>query len=287
MRGDDPSPATPPVAAPDAAVDGTPPSTQDGAAAPDSSTGTDAGLDADAATFDPRSLSNLRLWLESSRGVTTGPGGVVSWADGSGRWDGGGAGAPDGGQHQALHLGAKTAPTLQNNGIAGRPSLSFQGSTGNGDPLEIAMHPDFAIDTGDFLAAFALKLGTGDGLIFSHASMSIPRFGLMISNADFCWSLFARGGDRCTTPKFALSTEPHVLVVLRKGKDMVFRVDGTTRSSANVLLDDPDLTPSTPTLSLGAGPPSLVSEVVLLVGPTPDADRLALEAYMKSKYGIP
>ncbi len=78
--GDDPAPTAAPIdgGGPDGSVPGDSATTGDGGLdgeAQDSTTPGDAGQDAG---FDVRALSGLRLWLESSNGLTGSPG-FESW----------------------------------------------------------------------------------------------------------------------------------------------------------------------------------------------------------------
>ena len=114
---------------------------------PGTDSGVDSGPGVDSAVppLDVRTLPGLRLWLESTSGLTKAAVGtdLVSWRDGSGYWADGGAGAPDGGAHTAIPIafsgGGAVYPGVVANGIAGRPSVTFE----SGPKLGITNHDDF------------------------------------------------------------------------------------------------------------------------------------------------
>lgn len=246
---------------------------------PDSSTtgdggstepGDDSGAAVDAG-YDVRALPALRLWLESSMGLVGDPG-FVSWSDSSGRYDAGVMVAVP----QEVN-----PPTVVPNGINGRPVLRF--IDGNGW-IKIENHPDLHFGTGDFAIVVVAKVTGGDGYLWELWPMSLPKLrGTALSPKDLCLTFARRGGDRCTSNPTIPSPEPHVFVGRRNGAQISFRVDGVVRGTYD-LVESVDTTEHFEPAFLGRGLNLELAEVIVLVGPTPDARLVGLEQHLKAKY---
>lgn len=253
----------------------------------------DSGTDAEPAPYDVRKISGLRLWLESTQHLEKAAAGsdVVSWKDSSERWADGGSGAPDGGVHNAMPIpfngGGAVYPTVVTNGIAGRPSVAFE----SGPKLGIANHADFDVETGDFFIAFVAAINAGSGSLWSLMTSTTAPTGTWLGSSKFCSFLGGLGSQpKCTSPEYSPNTSPHSFIVRRKANQAIFRVDRTSRGtydfgadSANLgVLDYQQIL-----VSIGGAIAGEVSEVVVVVGPTRDADFEAFEAYLQTKYALP
>lgn len=255
----------------------------------------DAGPGADAAKppLDVRTLPGLRLWLESSQGLTKAAVGtdLVSWRDSSGHWADGGAGAPDGGAHLATPVayngGGAIYPGVVSNGIGGRPSVTFE----SGPKLAIPNHDDFNPGTGDFVIAAVASVSSGTGPFWRLLTASTAPSGTFFGTSMFCSFLGGLGAPaKCTSPEFTPSTAPHVFVVRRKVAQAIFRVDATSRGTYDFGVTNPDLgvlTFQQANAFIGGGVVGQVSELLLIVGATTDQDVDKLEAHLKTKYAIP
>jgi hypothetical protein len=127
-------------------------------------TGTDGG-NPDAGPFDPSQLSDLVLWLDAAKGVTSGMTGVSAWADQTTYHNDASGTAGATGAHE---------PTLTMNAINSLPAISFApGMTpGSSEFLDIA---DSA----------SLEFATGDWCIFMVAQYSNPTTGNGAGQAAF------------------------------------------------------------------------------------------------------
>jgi hypothetical protein len=249
----------------------------------------DAGLDA---PYDVRALAGLRLWLESSKGVTTGAGtALASWRDSSNHWADAGpdSGAPDGGAHVAVASTgtAGPSPSVDPNGPAGRPAIQISSSGGNNFHLVITNHEDFDVGKGDFVIAVAGKVtSVSGGSLWRLMTQTSQPQGVQFSQQDVCWFT-----GKCTSPAFTPSNDVHVYVARRKSMQLLFRTDGSSRGTYDLSGDgNPQLgvlTFQAPFVTIGLGMDTEISEIVHAVGPTSDSDLAALEAYLKAKYGIP
>lgn len=251
------------------------------------------GVDSAVPPLDVKTLPGLRLWLESSLGLTKDSVGtsVVSWRDSSGKWADGGAGAPDGGAHTAVPVasagGGAVYPGVVANGIAGRPSVTFE----SGPKLAIANHDDFNPGTGDFVIAAVSAVSSGTGPFWRLMTMTSAPQGVFFGTSRSCTFLGAMSAPAtCTSPEFTPSTAPHVFVVRRKAAQLIFRVDATSRATYDFAATNPDLgvlTFQQPSAFIGGGVVGQLSELVFLVGGRTDADVDTLETHLKTKYAIP
>jgi hypothetical protein len=271
----------------------------DGGAPGDASTGTadDAttldgggGGDADAApTFDVRSLAGLHLWLESSKALvpeSVGSTGFGSWTDSSERWDGGAsADAPDGGKHVAFPHNVNP-PSIVANGFAGRPTVSF--IDGNGY-LQIANHEDFHFGLGDFLIVEVAKVSSGSGPLWNLRPGATAGSEESFAPGLICISFGIGVTDGCTAPAYSPTTQPHVFTARRKSDILTLRVDGTERATLDRSANPVDIFVNqftAPYAFIGGSVTMQLSEVVVVVGPTPDADLAKLESHLETKYMI-
>lgn len=291
--GDDPS--TTPVSPDDASMPGSgdassgsdAPAAQDGAG--DSATTTDGGTDS-AVPYDVRSLAGLRLWLESSKELvpeSVGSTGFGSWTDSSGRWDGGaGAGAPDGGKHVALPHDVNP-PSIVANGFAGRPTVSFV--SGNGY-LHLDNHEDFHFGLGDFLIVEVAKVTSGSGPLWLLRPGATAGSEESFLPGQLCVSFGLGVNNGCTTPVYTPSTEPHVFAARRKSDVFTLRVDSSVRATLDRTADPVDIFVNEftqPFAFIGNNVTMQVSELIIIVGPTSEADLATLENHLKTKYAIP
>lgn len=267
---------------------------KDGSTSPGNDAGTDSspGVDSAVPPLDVKALPGLRLWLDSTQGLTKAMVGtdIVSWRDSSGKWADGGAGAPDGGAHTAVPVpfngGGAVYPGVVANGIAGRPSVTFE----SGPKLAIANHDDFNPGTGDFAIAVVGSVSSGTGPFWRLMTASTAPQGVFFGTSMSCSFLGGLGAPaKCTSPEFTPSTSPHVFVVRRKAAQLLYRVDATTRSSYDFAATNPDLgvlTFQQASAFIGGGVVGQISELVFIVTPT-DATSDKLEAHLKTKYAIP
>lgn len=252
----------------------------------------DGGTEA-AAPLDVRTLPGLRLWLESTKDLTKASVGTdfVSWRDSSGRWADGGVGAPDGGAHIALPVayngGGAIYPSVITNAIAGRPAVSFE----TGPKAAIANHDDFNPGTGDFVIAAVAAVSSGSGPFWNLTTATTAPSGTWLGPTKFCSFLGGLGAQpQCTSPDYSPSTSAHVFLVHRKTAQAIFRVDGTSRGTYDYGVNNPNLGVQTyqqASAFIGGNVVTQLAELILLIGPTTDADLDSLEGYLKTKYAIP
>ena len=267
--------------------DGTTSRQDDAAPKDDGSSGTSDG---DASQpLDVRTLPGLRLWLESTKGLEQTAGEVVSWTDSSQRWDAGAAEAPDGGAHVDRPIeddtGGPLFPSVVQNGVAGgRPAVSFT----EGTKLAIPNHADFAFGKGDFLIAAVATAPQAKGAFWTLMKDQSSSYGTALRANHAC---IGRVPDICTSPDFDPSTSAHAFVMRRSGDQLVFAIDGTSRSTYTFKPDDPSLTvgvfQTQQGAVIGGDLEGEVSEIVIIVGPTSQDDLEKLGAYFKAKYVIP
>jgi hypothetical protein len=253
----------------------------------------DAGGDGATPPYDVRTLAGLRLWLESTQGLTKAAVGndVVSWRDSSNHWLDGGAGAPAGGAHLAVPVaysgGGAVYPSVVASGPAGRPTVSFE----TGPKLAIDNHDDFNVGTGDFAMAAVSAISSGTGPFWRLMTASTAPSGNFFGPSHFCSFLGGLGAQpKCTSPEFTPSTSVHVFMVRRKTAQMIFRVDGTSRGTYDFGVDNPDLGVATyqqASAFIGGGIVGQLSELMLIVGGPNDAEFDKLEKHLTTKYGIP
>ncbi len=264
----------------------------DGGAAVDSAVDSASGADAALPPLDVKTLPGLRLWLESTQGLTKAAVGsdLVSWRDSSQHWADGGVGAPDGGAHTATPVpfsgGGAVYPGIVANGIAARPSVTFE----SGPKLAIANHDDFNPGTGDFVIAAVAAVSSGTGPFWRLMKQTSVPSGVFFGTSMSCTAFGVMGTPPCTAPEYPPSTAPHVFVVRRKLTQLLFRVDSTSRASYDLGATNPDLgvlTFQQPNAFIGGGVVGQLSELVFLVGDPTDPKVDKLEAYLKTKYMIP
>ena len=256
------------------------------------SSGGDAGDAGDAsAPFNVRSLTGLKLWLESTKELTIGSSGGTPfgrWADQSGVWDAGGAGAPDGGRHIAYPFNVNP-PSFEANGINGRPTVSF--TDGNGW-ISVANHPDFQFGVGDWIIVEVAKVVSGTGLLWELRPQATAGSEEQVFKSHVCVSYGIGVTNGCTSPTTFVPAagSAHVFVARRKGDVFSLRVDGATQSmvdrtgtTTNIGINEF----SQPLAFIGKNLDALVSEVIIVVGPTDDAMLGTLENHLKAKYGTP
>lgn len=105
---------------------------------------------------------------------------------------------------------------------------------------------------------------------------------------DYSWNREKTYG--CTTPVYTPTTEPHVFVARRKSDIFTLRVDGSVRGTLDRTADPVDIGVNPfgqPYAFIGKAATMQVSELVIVVGPTPDADLATVEGHLKAKYMIP
>lgn len=248
----------------------------------------DASMTNDAAKpYDVRDLIGLRLWLESTKDLVAESGSTAfgSWSDNSAHWDGG-VGAPDGGRHVALPHNVNP-PSIVSNGFAGRPTVSF--IAGNGY-VRIDNHDDFQFGLGDFLIVEVAKVTSTTGSLWLLRPNATAGSEEALSPGQLCVSYGLGVNNGCTTPVFTPSTEPHVFAARRKSDVFTLRVDGSVRGTLDRSGDPPDIGVNVfaqPYAFIGSNATMQVSELVVIVGPTSDADLDGLEKHLKGKYAIP
>lgn len=282
--------------------DGGPNAIADGGATPfDSSTSADApttttdgaiadgGSDTAPPGFDARSLPGLRLWLESTKELVpeaAGSTGFGSWTDSSGRWDGGAApGAPDGGKHVALPHNVNP-PSIVANGINGRPTVSFISTNGY---LHLDNHEDFHFGLGDFLIMEVAKVSSTTGTLWSLRPGATAGGEESFAPNLLCVSFGLGVNNGCTTT-FAPSTEAHLYAARRRSDLFTIRVDGAVQATLDRSGSPPDIFVNkftAPYAFIGQNLDAQISEVIVVVGPTTDADLTKLEAHLKTKYALP
>jgi hypothetical protein len=257
------------------------------ATASDSASAVDAA-DGAISPLDVRALPGLRLWLESTKTLSADVGtGFGSWRDSSERWDGGaGGGAPDGGYHVALPHNVNP-PSIVPNGINGRPTVSF--TAGNGY-LHLDNHADFQFGTGDFLIVDVAKVTSGTGPLWRFAPNATAGSEELFTPGHLCVEFGMGVTNGCTAPDYVSSPDPHVFAARRKGDVFDVRVDGAVRSTLNRVGTVTDIGVNEfaqPYVFIGSNITMQLSEVIVIVGPTSDANVDALESLLKTKYAIP
>lgn len=246
------------------------------------SSGTDA---ADATQpYDVKALAGLKLWLESTKELALASGRLDKWADQSGAWEAGAPGAPDGGRHIAEPQDVN-APILVSNGINGRPTLSFVSGSGY---ARVANHPDFRFGLGDFIIVEVAKVSSGNGPLWELRPNTSAGDQEQFLPDQLC--VYFGGAPGCTAPPVTPPAGPHVFVGRRKGDIFTMRLDGTVQGSLDRTSDPVDISITEfqkPYAFIGNGVTMQLSEVIIVVGPTSDADLTTLENHLKGKYGIP
>lgn len=248
----------------------------------------DAG-DSGPTPFDVRSLTGLKLWLESTKELTPGSSGGTpfgTWADQSAAWDAGGAGRPDGGRHIAEQQDVN-APTIVANGINGRPTVAFV--AGNGY-VRIANHADWKFGLGDWIIVSVAKVTSGAGPLWQLRPQATAGSEEQVFTSHICVKYGAGVTNGCTSPAYSASTDPHVYVARRKGDLFTLRVDGVERSTLNTSADPPNISVNEftqPYVFIGNNTTMQVSEVIVQVGPITDANLTTLENHLKTKFAIP
>lgn len=292
--GDDPQSSSPAptndggTASSSSSSGGSSSSSSSGSSGTDGSAPVDAGADT-AKPFDVRSLAGLKLWLESTKELVPeaqGSTGFGAWWDNSAAWDAGGTGAPDGGRHVALPHDVNP-PSIVSNGINGRPTVSFV--SGNGY-LHIANHADFRFGLGDFVIVEIAKVTTGSGPLWMLRPNATAGTEEAFYPGQLCVAYGLGVNNGCTTPVYTPSTEPHVFAARRKSDVFTLRVDGSVRGTLDRTADPPNIGVSEFAQEfafIGNSVTMQVSELIIIVGPTSDADLAALEGHLKAKYAIP
>ncbi|AKV03642.1 hypothetical protein AKJ09_10305 [Labilithrix luteola] len=216
---------------------------------------------------------------------------MVTWNDSSERWADGGSGAPDGGVHMAMPIpfngGGAVYPTVVANGIAGRPSVAFE----SGPKLANANHADFDVQTGDFFIAFVAAINSGSGSFWSLMTSTTAATGTWLGSSKFCSFLGGLGAQpKCTSPEYSANTSPHAFIVRRKpARPSSGSIEPRAGRTTSVATTRTSASPPTSSCSFRSVAPSSaqVAEIVMVVGPTHDADFEFSEAYLQSKYALP
>jgi hypothetical protein len=256
---------------------------------------TDAGADVDAATWTPKELSGLVLWLDSEVELTQDADGgdiyVPSWKDQSGT-----------GNH-AVAPGVGLPPVL-GTGIGGHPSVHFWGAR-----LEVPDSPSLQLGTGPFMLAVvarhrtAADAGLGYGFFLTKQNAASPFEGPgLIGNDAYGHSVImfqARINDgQVKTPTMGWNANQPILMVVTRDKSgdggtplIDLRINGASVATGNGVPYGVDLSAPGRKLIIGDGPTGTqslagdISEVILVKG-SAIADPWKVEGYLKAKYGL-
>ncbi|HEY8077655.1 MAG TPA: hypothetical protein VIF62_26190, partial [Labilithrix sp.] len=150
-------------------------------------------------------------------------------------------------------------------------------------------HADFLFGLGDFLIVEVAKVSSGTGPLWYLAQNVTAGSEEQFLPGQLCVSYGMGVTDGCTLPAFAASAGPHVFVARRKGDVFTVRVDGAVESTVDRSADPPNIHVADyqqPFVFIGNAVTMQVSEVIVILGPTPDADLTTLEAHLKAKYAI-
>jgi hypothetical protein len=289
--GDDPSSGTTPDG--DGGPGGGEASTADSPSGADGAVPADGGVDGpidtgiDAAVpYEITSLKGLRMWLESTKKLAIVGGGdnsFASWTDSSPK---------DGGTvHVALPQNVNP-PTIVANGFGGRPTLSFV--NGNGylkvsNEGAVTNEPDFAFGLGDFMIVVVAKV-TSFGALWVLRPQATGGSEEQFLATGLCVSYGMGVLNGCTAPNIPLSTAAHVYVARRKSDIFTVRVDSTISASLDRTASPVDININMftqPSAFIGNASDMQLSELAIVIGPTPDADLATLENHLKAKYLIP
>jgi len=94
----------------------------------------------------------------------------------------------------------------------------------------------------------------------------------------------------CTAPSIPLSPAAHVYVARRKSDIFTVRVDSAISASLDRTASPVNINTNMftqPSAFIGTASDMQLSELAIVIGPTPDGDLATLENHLKAKYLIP
>ncbi len=228
--------------------------------------------------IDVRTLAGAKLWLESAHGLVSesaGSTGFGSWTDALG-------GTP----HVVVPQNVNP-PSIVANGFGGRPTVAF--TAGNGY-LKLPRDEAFQVGTGDFFIAVVAKINSGSGPLWSFRPNATAGSEQLLTPTGFCFAYGLGVTNGCTSAAAAPDTEAHVFMARRVSSLFDFTVDGTRRGSVDVGTNPAGIQIgqfAQDSVFIGGSVTMQVSELVLVVGPTPDATITQLGRELRAKYLIP
>ena len=236
-----------------------------------------------------KSLAGLALWLNASVGVATDSNGVTKWSDQSGN------------ANDATPNGME--PTVIASGIHALPSIHFEG----GSHLDIADSTTLQIGTSDFSLSIVMRHTTDTqdagnyGLVFAKQDPlttgfpGIATFVDLPANTTSFFGQIVLNSFVNTATTGLNNNAPHVFGFRRVGAQISTRLDGAVDGTETSDAAAVDLSALTTPARIGAGGDGNttyqqlkgdVAELVLVKGTTSDPTLIALEQYLKSKYGL-
>ena len=260
-------------------------------ASADAPPGVDAAPDGMQQPFMPSQLSGLVLWLDANQSVVTSQSKVSTWMDRSGR------------NHNAGQSVAALQPSLVTGVVNGLPAIRFANAA-----LQVTDSATLQWATDDFallvVAGYknATTSGLGYGMFVAKQETPYPYAGPALwgnYTAPSLNTVIGLQADSSGT-QYAISTAAKNDGVIRLytgrrvGTSLEVRVNGTvqgtaTATSVNVSAPGRPLfiggVPGTTTVSQALD--GDIAEIVAVHGALSDAELTQLEAYLKTKYGLP
>ncbi len=254
----------------DASVDGAPPIKD--ASGVDDAHAQDAAPDADSGgPFTVSSLPGLALWLDAAKGVTRTGSNVSLWADQSG--------------HGNDATGGGATPPFYALGVHGLPTINNQYGGGGEGSMAIGVAP---------------RIGSSEVLIEIVGAMTVAPCGICrLLTADYMWIDML--GPTGLAPSVTLSlvttttingtsigTDPRLIGFRRTGSGATAKIELRANGAVDTSAMDPtygyDLGGVNGLLIGGRGVGAY--EIIVVIGPTSDANLANLETYLKNKYGL-
>ena len=235
----------------------------------------DAG---DAASFDTSTLPGLVLWFDATRGLATDGGAIASWADQS---------------KSAIVLTATVHPqgalALDPTGMNGHPAVTFSGPVDFYDPEQPPINALTWSDDDLLLEAVVKADGSPRILNLYENNRSTVDFALDFSSGAPTATSDSSGSPFVITgPSPVIG--PHVIAFQRKNAlfTLDLRVDGVIVATMAAGTSY-SFAPTMFELGFGlsaAGDAASIAEIILVHGTTSDANRDALEAHLRARYGL-
>jgi hypothetical protein len=247
------------------------------------------GADAADGGWTVTSISNLVLWLDANKGVTTTGSSITAWADQSGQANNasGGTDTPTlvSSSINSLPAAHFVASSLQYVSVADATSLQF----GTGD-FTIAVVAKFDNDPTNGITsgigALYSKLGTGSGLLFFANNYD---YGAMTFAAGLCELEDPTPTEVAYSATYNDSTARLYLVQRASGTE-VLRVNGSQVATSTSSIDLSEVGAEVDIGLLGASSEAAldgdIAEVIAVGGTLSSSDLTSLESYLKTKYGL-
>jgi hypothetical protein len=247
---------------------------------------------ADAAVWTPRSLAGLVLWLDGTRGVQTSGEAVTRWEDQSGLKN-----------DAAPPATGSGAPVFVASAIGGAPAVRFDGT----NYLVLQDDASLQFGTGDYLVAVVARhttpihVGWGYGFFYVKAAIDLPFAGpALVANTEggttqIAAQVLYHQAIIATAQSGLNDDQPRGFVMRRRASpglaSLDLRVNGAPSATSAGSAYAADVSAPGRPVFLGGSPNMQdivgdVAEVVAVKGATADAEVIALEGYLETKYGL-